>query len=102
MKRILVCLGLLGLAAPVAASAPGAWEQMNRRVDRACIAAAGLLRARVSPDKASFSDTLPIELRVVEGYNRESVIDVKLCVYDRRTRRVAITEASGRLGVNRR
>lgn len=101
MKGTILCLGVLGLATPALASAPGAWDQMNRRVDRACLLAAGLQQAKVSPDKASFSDRLPIELRVVEGYNRESVIDVKLCAYDRRSRRVAITEASGRLGVNR-
>ena len=90
------------IAGAANASPPGAWDQMNARVDRACIAASGLLQARIASDRASFPDRVPVELRIVEGYNRESVMDVKLCVYDRRTRRAAVTEASGQLGVNRR
>lgn len=96
-----LAVALCAAAVPAAASTPAAWEQMNRRVERACLAASGLLQPRIIEDKASFSDRLPIELRVVEGYNRQSVVDVKLCAYDRRTRRVAITEGVGRLGVNR-
>ena len=63
---------------------------------------AGLTRGKIVADKASFDDRVPIELRIVEGYNRQSVIDVKLCAYDRRARRAAITDGAGRLGVNRR
>jgi hypothetical protein len=84
------------------ASTPQAWAQLDRRVARACIAASGLLRARIVENKASFADTVPVELRIVEGYNRQSVIDVKQCAFHRRTMRVAITDGAGRLGVNRR
>ena len=90
-----------GLASAAGASAPQAWAQMNRQVDRACLAASGLSRARIVADKASFPDRVPVELRIVEGYNRRSVVDVKLCVYDRRTRRAAMADGVGRLGVNR-
>jgi hypothetical protein len=83
------------------ASSPEAWQQMGGRVDRACLAASGLQQAKIATDKASFPDRMPIELRIVEGYNRQSVIDVMICAYDRRTRRVAVTPASGRLGVYR-
>jgi hypothetical protein len=100
---------LLGLGAIVAmtagaanASTPQAWAQLDARVNRACILASGLLQARIVPDKASFSDRVPVELRIIEGYNRQAVMDVRLCAYDRRTRRATTTEASGRLGVNRR
>jgi hypothetical protein len=102
MMRALTCLSLLLIAAPAAASSPAAWAQMDRQVDRACRTAAGLQRARVQADKASFSDTVPVELRIVEGYNRGGVVDVKLCAFNRRTGRVAITDGVGRLGVNRR
>ena len=102
MLRTLLCLPLLLVAAPLPASAPAAWAQLNRQVDRACRTAAGLQRARVQADKASFDDTVPIELRIVEGYNRGGVVDVKLCAYNRRTGRVAITDGVGRLGVHRR
>ena len=42
-----------------------------------------------------------VELRIIEGYNSQSVIDVKLCAYDRRTGRAATVEGVGRLGVYR-
>lgn len=83
------------------ASTPQAWAQLDRQVARACLAAAGLQRAKIVPDKASFSDRVPVELRIVEGYNSQSVIDVRLCAYDRRTRRATTVEGVGRLGVNR-
>lgn len=95
-----IALAVLATAAP--ASTPQAWAQLDRRVARACIAASGLLRARIVADKASFADTVPVELRMVEGYNRQSVVDVKLCAYHRRTQRVAITDGAGRLGAHRR
>jgi len=63
--------------------------------------ASGLQRAKIVHDKASFSDRVPVELRIVEGYNKQSAIDVRLCAYDRRTRRATTVEGSGRLGVNR-
>ena len=83
------------------ASTSAAWQQLDRRVTRACLVASGLAQAKIIEDKASFSDSVPVELRIVEGYNRQSVIDVKLCAYDRRTGRVTTIEGAGRLGVNR-
>ena len=83
------------------ASTPQAWAELDRQASRACLAASGLTRAKVVPDKASFSDRVPIEIRIVEGYNQQSVIDVKLCAYDRRTRRATTVEGTGRLGVYR-
>lgn len=102
MARRLLCAAFLVAGVPASASTPAAWAQLDRQVERACRAAAGLQRAKVQRDKASFSDTVPIELRIVEGYNRGGVIDVKLCAFNRRTGRVAITDGTGRLGVNRR
>lgn len=101
-RLILTALASCGLATAAGASTPQAWAQMNRQADRACLAAAKLTRAKIVADKASFDDRVPVELRIVEGYNRQSVVDVKLCAYDRRTRRAAITDGVGRLGVNRR
>jgi hypothetical protein len=92
-------IAMVGTAAP--ASTPEAWAGLDRQVNRACVMASGLMRAKVQTDKASFSDHVPIELRIVEGYNRGSVIDVKLCAYDRRTRRATTVEGSGRFGVDR-
>ena len=89
------------LNAAAIASTPAAWQQLDQRVTRACIAASGLAQPKMIADKASFSDRVPVELRIVEGYNSQSVIDVKLCAYDRRTGRATTTEGVGRLGVNR-
>lgn len=89
-------LGTSGLA-----STPAAWKQLDRRIARACIASSGLAQAKIVADKASFSDRVPIEIRIVEGYNSGSVIDVKLCAYDRHTGKAATTDGAGRLGVNR-
>lgn len=83
------------------ASTSASWQQLDRRVTRACMAASGLAQPKMIADRASFSDRVPVELRIVEGYNRESVIDVKLCAYDRRTGRATTTDGAGRLGVNR-
>lgn len=83
------------------ASTSASWQQLDRRVTLACMAASGLSQPKMIADKASFSDRVPIELRIVEGYNRQSVIDVKLCAYDRRTGRATTTDGAGRLGVNR-
>lgn len=103
MSRFIAMLAVgvaaLGTVAP--ASSPQAWQQLDRRVARACIAASGLTQAKIMADKASFADTVPVELRIVEGYNRGSVVDVKLCAFDRRTSRVSFTDGAGRLGVNR-
>jgi len=101
-RLILTALATCGLATAAGASTPQAWAQMNRQVDRACLTAARLTRAKIIADKASFDDRVPVEIRIVEGYNRGSVVDVKLCAYDRRTKRVSITDGVGRLGVNRR
>lgn len=101
LKLILAAAGVavLGTAAP--ASSPQAWAALDARVKRACILASGLRQAKVVPDKVSFPDRVPVEIRIVEGYNRQSVIDVRLCAYDRRIGRAATVEGSGQLGVNR-
>ncbi len=100
--KFAIAAAALAIGGTATASTPQAWQQMDRRIDRACLLASGLMQARIIEDKASFSDRVPVELRIVEGYNRQSVVDVKLCAYDRRTRRATTTEAVGRLGVNRR
>ena len=89
------------VATPAGASTPQAWAALDRQANRACLAASGLTKAKVMSDKASFSDRVPVEVRIVEGYSRQSVIDVKLCAYDRRTKRATTVEGVGRLGVNR-
>ena len=101
LTALLTAAAFASLSAAAFASSPAAWQQMDQRVVRACLAAAGLSQAKMISDKASFDDRVGVELRIVEGYNSQSVIDVKLCAYDRRTGRAAVTEGVGRLGVYR-
>ena len=101
LTALLTAAALTFLHATAFASSPAAWQQMDQRVARACLAAAGLSQAKLIPDKASFPDRVGVELRIIEGYNSQSVIDVKLCAYDRRTGRAATVEGVGRLGVYR-
>lgn len=101
LTALLTAAAFASLSAAAFASSPAAWQQMDQRVVRACLAASGLTQAKMIADKASFPDRVAVELRIVEGYNSQSVIDVKLCAYDRRTGRAAVTEGVGRLGVYR-
>jgi hypothetical protein len=101
-KLILIAAtGTVILGTASQASTPQAWSALERRVNTACLLASGLQRPKIVKDKASFPDRVPVELRIVEGYNRQSVIDVRLCAFDRRTGRATTVEGSGRLGVNR-
>jgi hypothetical protein len=100
--RLLLAAAAMLAGSAAGASTPPAWASMNRAVNRACLSMVDLKQKKIVGDTASFPDTVPVELRIVEGYNRGNVIDVKLCAYDRRTKRAAISEAEGRLGVNRR
>ena len=104
MTKLTVSLAVVTaamLSTTALASTPESWRQLDRQVSRACVAASGLAQAKIVTDKASFSDRVPVELRIVEGYISQSVIDVNLCAYDRRTRRATTTDGAGRLGVNR-
>ena len=99
---LLLATALLAVPAPAAASTPQAWAGLNRAVNRACLSMVDLRNKTIVGDRASFDDRVPIELRIVEGYTRRGVRDVKLCAYDRAKRRAAIVDGAGRLGVNRR
>ncbi len=102
MKLMLTAAIALAAGTAASASTPQAWAGMNRAANRACLSMAGLRQAKIMTDRASFPDTVPVELRIVEGYNRRGVVDVKLCAYDRAKRRAAIVDGVGRLGVYRR
>ena len=101
LTALLTAASLASVSAAAFASSPAAWQQMDQRVVRACLAASGLSQAKLISDKSSFPDRVGVELRIIEGYNSQSVIDVKLCAFDRRTGRAATVEGVGRLGVYR-
>lgn len=61
MEKLIPALiiGIAALSRAASASSPQAWQQLDRRVARACIASAGLAQAKVMADKASFSVDWP-------------------------------------------
>jgi hypothetical protein len=89
---------LLSAPQPVLASSPGAWAELKKQAERSCIAASGLRRARVS-SAIIFDDTMGALAMLVTGtYTQgrlKGATGTSLCLYDRRTRKVAVEEAKG-------
>lgn len=88
------------IVTPASASSPAAWEQMNTRVNRACIAMSGLARPEVLAKKISFSDVIGVEARMIRGVDRRGRYQRMLCAYNRRTGRTEVQEAGGWLGAS--
>lgn len=89
----IVCLAV-STAIPASASTPQAWDQMNKRVNRACIAMSGMSRPKLLAAKISFSDTIGTELRMMRGSDRKGITHRKLCAYNRRTGRTEVQDAA--------
>lgn len=92
-------IAALALAAgSAAASTPAAWADLQRRVERSCIQASGLLQPRVSSmivfDDRSGAVALLVTGRFPERQARGAT-GTKLCLYDRKTKRVVLEEAEG-------
>ena len=92
MKRLIAC-GLALMATTATASTPQAWNQMNQRVNRACIAMAGLARPELLAKKISFSDTIGTEIRMIRGADKRGRMQRLLCAYNRSTGRAEVQEA---------
>ena len=96
--RHIIALGLFGLAASAQASTPGAWDAMNQRVNRACIAMSGLARPTILAKQISFSDTLGVEARMLRGADNRGRFQRLLCLYRRSNGRTEVQEAGGWFG----
>ena len=85
-------------AGSATASTPAAWAELQRRVERSCIQASGLLQPRVSSmivfDDRSGAAALLVTGRLPRS-QAKGVSTAKLCLYDRKTKRVALEEARG-------
>lgn len=83
---------------PASGSAPAAWDQLQRQAERTCTQESGFRRPRVS-NMIVFDDNLATVALLVTGLPSEprarSSVNTKLCLYNRRTRRVALEEAKG-------
>lgn len=85
-----VALGLVATGAT--ASTPAAWNQMNTRVNRACVAMSGLARPQLLAKKISFSDVIGTEIRMIRGTDKRGRMQRLLCAYDRKTGRAEVQE----------
>ena len=93
MIRCLVGSTLLLIASAAPASTPAAWNQMNIRVNRACVTMSGLSRPILLAKRISFSDEIGTEVRMLRGTDSKGRTKRLLCAYDRRTRSTEVQDA---------
>ena len=74
------------------ASAPGEFEKMNTRANRACIAMSGLARPQLLAKKISFSDVIGVEIRQIRGTDNRGRMKRLLCAYNRSTGRTEVQD----------
>jgi hypothetical protein len=77
------------------ASTPAAWDQMNQRVNRACVALSRLARPELLTKRISFSDVIGTEIRMIRGTDRRGRMQRLLCAYNRSTGRTEIQPVDG-------
>ena len=92
MKTQIALLLLLSGSAATA-STPAAWNQMNTRVNRACVAMSGLARPVLLAKKISFSDVIGTEVRMIRGVDKRGRTKRLLCAYNRSTGRAEMQDA---------
>ena len=93
MRKVIMAAGLMSLAASAQASTPAAWDAMNQRVNRACVAMSGLARPELLAKKISFSDVIGTEVRMIRGTDKRGRMQRLLCAYNRSTGRTEIQPA---------
>jgi hypothetical protein len=93
MRKLMTIAALATLAGSAQASTPAAWNAMNQRVNRACVAMSGLVRPELLAKKISFSDVIGTEIRMIRGTDRRGRMQRLLCAYNRSTRRTEIQPA---------
>lgn len=100
--RVAVLWGLaLGFAVvgTTRASSPQAWAGFEQEVIDACLAASSLSHARPAGARVDFDDALGYSVLLLSGSYPQPHMKHKpgreLCLFDRRSRRAAVTVADG-------
>jgi hypothetical protein len=93
MRNVIMIAALVAVAGSAQASTPAAWDAMNQRANRACVAMSGLARPELLAKKISFSDVIGTEVRMIRGTDRRGRMQRLLCAYNRSTGRTEIQEA---------
>ena len=92
MKKISALLVTALLASTAHASAPGEFEKMNVRANRACVAMSGLARPQLLAKQISFSDVIGVEIRQIRGTDSRGRMKRLLCAYNRSTGRTEVQD----------
>ena len=100
IKLPVAALALLAMQA--SASTPAAWNQMNKRVNRACVAMSDLARPQLLARKISFSDVIGVEIRQIRGLDSRGRMKRLLCAYNRSTGRTEVQDADNWNGATMR
>lgn len=99
MKALALCLVAAGLAAPVLASSPGAWERGQAEAARACKRAADLNQPEIAGAPVVFSDATGKTALLVRGRWKPAHMQGRratiLCLYDRARRTAEAQEVRG-------
>ena len=75
------------------ASAPGEFEKMYARANRACVAMSGLARPQLLAKTISFSDVIGVEIRQLRGLDNRGRMKRLLCAYNRSTGKTEVQDA---------
>jgi hypothetical protein len=98
MRNYMLPIALLLAPMSAGASSPKAWADLQQKAERACIAASGVGRPRVS-NPVIFDDRVGTVALLVTGFASRRQLGgpsvTKLCLFDRRNGRVATEEAQG-------
>lgn len=92
MKKISLLLAPVLLVSTAHASAPGEFEKMNVRANRACVAMSGLSRPQLLAKQISFSDVIGVEIRQIRGTDNRGRMKRLLCAYNRSTGRTEVQD----------
>lgn len=88
--------GLL-LVAAVQASTPSAWQDHDRQLTQACIAASGLKDAKPVGGPIAYDDRVPVTALVLAGRYPQKHMNNRpgreLCVWDRKAGKAYVSEA---------
>jgi len=93
MRNAILAAAMMTTASSLSASTPGAWDAINQRVNRACVAMSGLSRPELLAKKISFSDVIGTEVRMIRGTDKRGRMQRLLCAYNRSTGRSEIQPA---------
>ena len=95
LNRAGLVLLVLTIAPLAHASSPDAWAKLDADSAKACIAASGFTKAKVSPS-THFSDAAGYDVRVVSGIypqkHMKGAAGKMLCLYGRKSKLVEVQE----------